>query len=71
MPKDITSQAQFEACVGEWKNMDRSTDTNRKTASEFYDKEVFPTVIDVFVNRYRSEKAYEGLLLTLGFHRIP
>ena len=51
--------------------MDRSTDTNRKKASEFYDQTVFPIVKEVFVNKYSPEKEYDGLILTVGFSPQP
>lgn len=51
--------------------MDRSTDAKRKEASDFYDREVFPTVIELFINRHRPEKEYDGLILTVGFSPQP
>ena len=71
MQKDGTPQSEFDARVEEWKKMDRSTDTSRKEANDFYDRELFPTVIDVFVNSYRPEKKYDGLILTVGFSPQP
>ena len=64
-------KVEFEAHVEEWKKMDRSTDIKRKEASEFYDREVFPTVIELFVNKHSPEKKYDGLILTVGFSPQP
>ena len=64
-------KVKFEAHVEEWKKMDRSTDIKRKEASEFYDREVFPTVIELFVNKHSPEKKYDGLILTVGFSPQP
>ena len=70
MQKDVTPP-QFDARVEEWKKMDRSTDTKRKEASDFYDQELFPIVKEVFFNKYSPEKQYEGLILTVGFSPQP
>ena len=56
MSKDIISQTDFNERITEWKKMERTTDNERKKASEFYDREIFPTVIDVFVRRHKPEK---------------
>ena len=64
-------KVEFEARVEEWKKMDRSTDIKRKEASEFYDREVFPTVIELFVSKHRPKKKYDGLILTVGFSPQP
>ena len=71
MQKDITPQSKFDKRVGEWKKMDRSTSTNRKHASDFYDREIFPTVTDIFVGEHGPEKEYDGLILTVGFSPQP
>ena len=71
MSENVISQTDFNQCIAEWKNMDRTTDNERKKASEFYDREVFPTVIDVFVRRHKPEKDYDGLILTVGLSPQP
>ena len=70
MQKDVF-QVEFKARVEKWKKMDRSTDTKRKEASNFYDQKVFPTIIESFINRHSPEKEYDGLILTLGFSPNP
>ena len=51
--------------------MDRSTDSKRKQASDFYDRKIFPTVKEIFIDKYKLEKEYDGLILTLGFSPNP
>ena len=64
-------KAEFETYVEEWKKMDRSTNTKRKEASNFYDREIFPTVIELFVSKHSPEKDYDGLILTVGLSPQP
>ena len=71
MPKNEISQDKFEKLVTEWKQMDRSTDSKRKNASAFYDKEIFPTVIKSFIERHRPGKEYDGMILTVGLSPQP
>ncbi len=71
MQKDVISQDNFDELVKEWKNMDRATDIKRKEASDFYDKEIFPTVIELFITRHKPEKEYDGLILTVGLSPQP
>lgn len=52
--------------VEQWKGMPRN-----KEASDFYDGKIFPAVKDVFVNKHRPEKRYDGLILTVGFSPQP
>lgn len=61
----------FDELVKEWKKMDRSTDIKRKKASDFYEKKIFPTVIELFIKKQRPEKKYDGLILTVGLSPQP
>ncbi len=61
----------FNAYVEKWKKMRRSTAAERKEASDFYDQKVFPTIIDIFIEKHSPEKKYDGLILTLGFSPNP
>ena len=56
----------FDKKVNKWKNMIRS-----EKANNFYDEEIFPTVIERFVDKYRPKKQYDGLILTVGFSPQP
>ena len=71
MQKDLILQTQFKERVEKWKQMDRSTDTNRKKASDFYDQEIFPAVIESFIKNQKPEKVYDGLILTVGLSPQP
>ena len=71
MKNDLTYQSEFDKFVQQWKNMDQSTDAERKKVSSFYDEKVFPVVKEVFVNKNRPDKQYDGLILTVGFSHEP
>ena len=53
--------------VEQWKNMTRDTDDARREATIFYDQNIFPNVNKVFARKYKPEKDYDGLILTVGF----
>ncbi|HEY8421763.1 MAG TPA: TIGR02710 family CRISPR-associated CARF protein [Thermoclostridium sp.] len=49
-----------------WKNMDRSNETQRKAAEEYYKKELMPILIQYFLQVNNHEEECEALVLTLG-----
>lgn len=73
MPKDIVTQSEFDKCVDEWKNMDRTTEDAQNAALTFYDEDVFPLVKKVFLSnrKNRPNKQYDALILPLGFSPEP
>lgn len=73
MPKDTISQEEFDKCVEEWKNMDRTTEDAVKDVFAFYDDHVFPKVKKVFLSKQenRVEQKYDALILTVGMSPEP
>ena len=68
-------QSEFDNLVKKWKNMDRSDDKKRAAASNFYDKQIFPLIKEVFLakpeNRPPEGRQYDGLILTVGSSPEP
>lgn len=73
MSENVTSYADFEKCIAEWKNMDRTSEDTRAAALTFYDEHIFPFVREAFVNnaKNRPDKEYAGLILPLGYSPEP
>ena len=71
--KNVMSKNNFDACIEEWKNMDRTTPNAIKDALAFYDERVFPFVKEEFINKpeNRPNRAYDGLILTVGMSPEP
>ncbi|WP_161486075.1 TIGR02710 family CRISPR-associated CARF protein [Desulfotomaculum copahuensis] len=51
-----------------WRDWPRSSEEERKEAEEYYQREIMPLLIDVFVTRERPRvnKEYSGMILSLG-----
>ncbi len=73
MKENSVSQSDFDKCVAEWKNMDRSGRDAEAAALAFYDERVFPLVKEVFLNKpsSRPQQEYDALILTVGFSPEP
>ena len=67
------SQSELNNLTEQWKNMDRSDDTKRAEASQFYDEQIFPRIKEVFLGKpkNRPTKKYDGLILTVGLSSEP
>ena len=68
-------QAEFNNLIEQWKNMDRSDDTKRAEASQFYDEQVFPHIKEEFLRKPENYppagREYDGLILTVGLSPEP
>ena len=75
MKKNVISQSEFDDLIKQWKDMDRSDDNKRAAASSFYDKEVFPRIREVFLDKPGNHppkgRTYDGLILPVGFSPEP
>ena len=73
MPKNGTSEVEFQTRVAEWKNMDRTSTDAKREALIFYDKHIFPLVKKLFLSKPkdRPQKEYEALILTVGLSPEP
>ena len=75
MQKNLIFQPDFDTLVEKWKNMDRSNDEKRASASQFYDEEIFPRIKEVFLSKPENHppkgKEYHGLILTVGLSPEP
>jgi len=54
-----------------WQSMDRSTESQRKEAEEFYKKELMPILIEYFLQVNKPEGECDALILTLGTSYEP
>lgn len=73
MPNDTIPEAQLNELFSEWQQKNRNSPDASKAALTFYDEKIFPLVKEVFLNKPANcpDKAYDALILTVGFSPEP